>query len=46
MTEYLKSPLHLSKCAIQLMGLYALERYKAFAEMMEDAEVDFGGDDE
>lgn len=46
MSEYLKGPVHLSKCAIQLMGMYAMERYRAFVDMIDDAtDVDFGDDE-
>lgn len=46
-SERLGTPLHLVRCLGELCYFYALEQYRAFADMMDDAlDVDFGdGDD-
>lgn len=41
------SPIHLMRCMGELAVMYANEKYREFAAMMDDAlDVDFGGGDD
>jgi len=45
--EYIKGPIHIVRCMGQLAVMYVNERYRAFADMLDDAlDVDFGNDED